>query len=192
MVLSPELLEKAKSAAKRLEEAEREALLSRADYHAAIRRLHLGGGSLREIAQALSLSHQRVQQIVRGAGGTWWSRAWRTRSHTPEAICTWCGRSPSEVSKMIAGPNVFICNACVEAAAQTADRGAGHGPFAGTRKPAGPGVSARAVANVTTRCAFCGKRPKGDRSVITAPVGNICTDCLRVCREIIGGSAASR
>src|SRR5512142_2381168 len=119
MVLNPELLEKARTAAARMADAERQALLSRADYHAAIRRLHLGGGSLREIAQALSLSHQRVQQIVRGAGGSWWTRAWRTRRHPPDAICTWCGRPPGEVSKLIAGPNVFICDACVEAAEGT-------------------------------------------------------------------------
>jgi hypothetical protein len=78
LVLDPELLDKARRSAARLAEAERQALLSRADYHAAIRRLHLGGAPLREIADALLLSHQRVQQIVRDAGGTWWSRAWRT------------------------------------------------------------------------------------------------------------------
>lgn len=27
--------------------------------------------------------------------------------------CSWCGKSQSAVSKMIAGPNVFICNECV-------------------------------------------------------------------------------
>src|SRR5512133_2557929 len=110
MVVSPELLDKAKAAGTRLDEAETQALLSRADYHAAVRRLHLAGASLREIAQALSLSHQRVQQMVSGAGGTWWGRVWRTRTIGPDAVCTWCGRPPSEVAKLIAGPNVFICD----------------------------------------------------------------------------------
>ncbi len=193
MVLNPELLDKARTAAARMEEAEHQALLSRADYHAAIRRLHLGGGSLREIADALSLSHQRVQQIVRDAGGTWWSRAWRTRSHPLEAICTWCGRSPSEVSKLIAGPQVYICDACVEAAERTAQGGTANGPFTGTTKPAikdGPGVRARFVARVTRRCAFCGKHPGAGRSVVTGAEGNVCTECLRVCREILGNGPA--
>ena len=65
MVLSPDLLERARAAGGVLDEAERRALLARGEYHAAVRRLHLAGGSLREIAQALSLSHQRVQQIRR-------------------------------------------------------------------------------------------------------------------------------
>jgi hypothetical protein len=179
MVLSPELLEKAKAAGARLEEADRQALLSRADYHTAVRRLHLGGASLREIAQALSLSHQRVQQIVSGAGGTWWRRVWRTRTIRPDAVCSWCGRPPSEVAKLIAGPNVFICDSCIESAEKAAGGRAGAGPFAGTKKK-----------SVATRCAFCGKRAAGQRSLVTAPAGHVCTDCLRVCREILEGRRA--
>ena len=79
MVLDRDLLARATAAGNELAEAERKALLSRAEYHTAIRRLHLGGGSFREIAQALALSHQRVQQIVNEAGGSWWSRVWRMR-----------------------------------------------------------------------------------------------------------------
>src|SRR2546425_707069 len=80
----------------RFAEAERQALLARGDYHTVVRRLHLGGGSLREIAQALGLSHQRVQQIVKGAGGSWWQRVWRTRMVGRDAVCTFCDRSSSE------------------------------------------------------------------------------------------------
>ncbi|HCS23774.1 MAG TPA: ATP-dependent Clp protease ATP-binding subunit ClpX, partial [Rhodospirillaceae bacterium] len=28
--------------------------------------------------------------------------------------CSFCGKSQHEVRKLIAGPNVFICNECVE------------------------------------------------------------------------------
>ncbi len=177
MVLAPELLEQAKTAAARLEDAERQALLSRGDYHTAVRRLHLAGGSLREIAQALSLSHQRVQQIVDGAGGSWWRRVWRTRKMPPDAICTWCTRPPSEVEKLIAGPNVYICDACVASAEKTASGGATTGPFARATK-----------RSVTLRCAFCGKRATGTRSLVTAAAGHVCSDCLHVCREILDGS----
>src|ERR1017187_6699908 len=45
-------------------EAEHDAEIARAGFHRAVRRLHLNGGSLREIAPTLGLSHQRVHQIV--------------------------------------------------------------------------------------------------------------------------------
>ena len=51
--------------------------------------------------------------IVSLAGGTWWRRVWRTRTMPTDAVCTWCGRPPSEVSKLIAGPNVYICDTTV-------------------------------------------------------------------------------
>src|SRR5712691_3191414 len=116
MTLDERLLKTAQTHGERLAAAERDAQLSRADYHTAVRRLHLGGGSLREIAEALGLSHQRVQQIVRGAGGSWWQRVWRSRNAQRAAVCTFCQRPPSEVAKLIAGPNVFICDACITAA----------------------------------------------------------------------------
>src|SRR5262245_47985494 len=105
MVLDEQLLHRARDEGRRLADAERQAQLTRADYHTAVRRLHLAGGSLREIAQALGLSHQRVQQIVDGAGGSWWQRVWRTRNQQRDAVCTYCRRPPSEVDKLIAGPD---------------------------------------------------------------------------------------
>ncbi len=177
MVLSPELLDAASSAARRLEAADREVLLARADYHGAVRRLHLGGGSLREIAQALSLSHQRVQQIVSSGGGSWWRRMWRTRRMPADASCTWCGRPPGEVARLIAGPKVFICDACV-ASAEKAASGHPAGPFTRTRK-----------RTVAAGCAFCRKRANDKRSLIAAEAGHVCTDCLTVCREILAASS---
>jgi len=176
-MLDQRLYEQARAAAARLSEAERQVLVVRTDYHTAIRRLHLAGGSLREIADALSLSHQRVQQIVEGAGGSWWSRVWRTRTITGDLVCTWCDRPQGEVSKLIAGPNVFICESCVEAA-EHALRGA-------------PGVGAkRATATAKGRCAFCRKRGSRKRSVVIGPTAGVCDGCLRVCREILDGRAA--
>lgn len=173
MVLDVHLLEKAKEAAERHEEAQREALVSRAEYHTAIRRLHLAGAPLREIARALSLSHQRVQQIVNAAGGTWWSRAWRGRRAGRDAICTWCGRPPSEVAKLVAGPGVYICDGCIEAADRAARGAPTRGPFSATARRAS-----------LARCAFCSKGTGTGRAVVRAAAGNICTLCLEACREI--------
>src|SRR5262245_21350995 len=176
--MSQELLNKARTAGAELAEAERRVLTTKADYHTAVRRLHLAGATLREVAEALSLSHQRVQQIVNGSGGSWWRRAWRTRRSTVDAVCTWCDRPPSEVAKLVAGPNVYICDACVAAAGRV-ERGQGK---AGALKTAKTGSR--------DRCTFCHKRSSDARTVITGPAANICSDCLRTCREIMETSAA--
>ena len=176
MTLDPALVEKARAAGARLAEAERQALLVRADFHAAVRRVHLGGGSLREIAQALSLSHQRVQQIVRAAGGSWWM-ALRNRHVPHDPICTWCDRPPAEVAKLIAGPRVFICDACVEA---------GERALAGAATAAD--VMSLAGARSRRRCDFCGRRADRQRRIATG-AASVCSDCLAVCREILDESA---
>jgi hypothetical protein len=172
--MNAQLLEKARNAGASLEAAERAALLARAEYHAAIRRLHLSGVPLRDLADALGLSHQRVQQIVDKAGGSWWSRAWRTRRIPPDAVCTWCGRPPSEVSKLIAGPRVFICDACVAAARAAASGATANSPFAGTSR-----------RGVLGRCAFCGKGPAKNRPLAVAREGRVCRDCLEACHAIL-------
>jgi hypothetical protein len=179
MVLDTELLEKARTAGAEHEEAERQALVSKAEYHTAVRRLHLAGGSLREIAQTLSLSHQRVQQIVSGAGGSWWRRVWRTRTIRPDAVCTWCGRPPSEVSKLIAGPHVYICDDCIRSAERTTAGDPSAGPF-----------GRKTRRTVASKCAFCARRASRIRSLATASAGHVCSECLRVCREILEGRRA--
>jgi hypothetical protein len=63
MALHDELLREAAEARDRLLERQRDVEHARADYHHAIRRLNAEGGSTREIADALGLSHQRVHQI---------------------------------------------------------------------------------------------------------------------------------
>jgi hypothetical protein len=178
-LLDRTLLDRARAAGGELADAERRVLTARADYHTAIRRLHLAGAPLREIAEALSLSHQRVQQIVAVSGGSWWRRAWRTRRSTQDAVCTWCERPPSEVAKLVAGPNVYICDACVTAAGRV-ERG--------TTKSSAPLKMAKTGSR--ERCTFCHKRPSDARQVITGPVAHICSDCLRICREIMELTAA--
>jgi hypothetical protein len=177
MIADRDLLAQAQAAGTRLAEAERAALLARADYHTAVRRLHLAGASLREIAQALSLSHQRVQQIVSAAGGSWW-QVWRRRAVVRDAVCSWCDRPPSEVSKLIAGPNVYICDACVENAERAGNSGVGEH------------ANLKRVTSATRhRCSFCAKRATGTRWLVAGPA-NICSECLQTCREILNSRAA--
>src|SRR5262245_25880190 len=171
MTVNEQLLGKAREESERFAAADRAAQLARADYHTAVRRLHLGGASLREVAQALGMSHQRAQQIVSSAGGTWWQRVWRTRSARRDAVCTFCGRPPSEVEKLIAGPNVFICDACVALAEGV------------TKKYATRG--AMKAASRLARCSFCSRLKRANRPVVASADAYVCGDSLKICREIL-------
>ena len=177
-MIDPELLKAARETQARLEDADRAALLSRADYHTSVRRLHLAGASLREIAEALSLSHQRVQQIVQGAGGSWWTKIWKTRNTRADAICTGCDRPPSEVAKLIAGPHVYICDECIGSAeAALAQRP--------TPKHATP--FSRETGRPASRCSFCNRRASAKRAVAHGGAVRVCAECLRLCGEILEG-----
>jgi AraC-like DNA-binding protein len=64
MTLDEKILGEAKELRDKMLDLQHEEERTRADYQHAIRRLHANGGSLREIADELGLSHQRVHQIV--------------------------------------------------------------------------------------------------------------------------------
>jgi hypothetical protein len=64
MALDEAILTEARSQRERLLALQNDVERTRSDYHHAVRRLHAAGGSMREIAEALGLSHQRVHQIV--------------------------------------------------------------------------------------------------------------------------------
>ncbi|HZQ16952.1 MAG TPA: Clp protease N-terminal domain-containing protein [Gaiellaceae bacterium] len=66
MTLDEQVLAEAREVRQRLVDLESQTAHARVDYHHAIKKLHAAGGSLREIADALELSHQRVHQIVEG------------------------------------------------------------------------------------------------------------------------------
>lgn len=202
------LLAEARQAQERLIDAERDADVARAEFHRAVRRLHLHGASLRELASGLGLSHQRVHQIVESAGGSRrWLRRRGERPAQPPLACTFCGRRKAEVSHLIAGPGVFICEKCVGLARGVISSGEAAGTGADTaagRLTAVPGQEHRA------QCSFCGKhrhqvpgmaglaaearpaetRPAQPRPAQTGQKGlktpaAVCTECLELCDEII-------
>jgi hypothetical protein len=176
MALDPDLLSEAKIAEADLVEAEHAADVARAEFHRAVRRLHLAGASLREIATALGLSHQRVHQIVEAAGG---SRRWRKGPKTPRpGPCSFCGRTAEKVKTLIAGPGVYICDRCIPLASQAIAAGEPAGPPATAIAP----VAAEAMAE---KCSFCGKRRHQVRGLAAAHGARICAECLELCHEIL-------
>lgn len=183
MPLDSELLGQARAAETRVIDAEHDAEVARAEFHRAIRRLQLAGGSLREIAQALGLSHQRVHQIVEAAGG---SRSWRGgRADTGELLsCSFCGKHQKQVKKLIAGPDVFICNGCIHRV-HTVLTSAG-------KTVSTPLTTIRRVGDddPEERCGFCGKRRQQVAAMAAAGESRICTECLDLCDEILSDEFA--
>ena len=109
MVLDQRLLREAKQARDRLLGLQHEAELAQVNYQHTIRRLHDAGGSLREIADALGLSYQRVHQIVDVATGKGAVKECRTI-----AGCSLCGADKDTARRLIAGPGVLlICERCI-------------------------------------------------------------------------------
>jgi ClpX C4-type zinc finger len=183
MPVHEELLDEARTAEARLIDAERAADIARADFHHAVRRLQLSGASLREIAEALGLSHQRVHQIVEGAGG---ARPWRsavTRSKgEPRMLlkCSFCGKQQRQVRKLIAGPGVYTCNECIEKANRVIATGEAAATPLSAMKSVGEDSDAPPV-----KCSFCGKRRHQVSGLAVAARVAICTECLALCHEII-------
>lgn len=70
MTLDEQTLKSASKARDALIDLQHQTEVARVDYHHLVRQLHAKGGSLREIADALGLSHQRVHQIVEPVDGS--------------------------------------------------------------------------------------------------------------------------
>jgi hypothetical protein len=180
------LLAEARLAQEQLIDAERDADVARAEFHRAVRRLHLNGASLRELASGLGLSHQRVHQIVESAGGSRrWLRRDRVRPDPALLLCTFCGQHQKQVKKLIAGPGVYICDGCTSLAKVVVSDGQ---PVttAIAELTAGPEEEPR------TQCSFCGKRRDQVASLVVSSVQTerkapaaICSECLDLCTEII-------
>src|ERR1700691_3924214 len=98
MTIDQKLLAEASAAATRVTELEDQVEGARTEYRLAVRRLHLAGASMREVAGALDMSHQRVHQIIEDGG----IRRWRRRRREEPAVqrtCSFCGREQRQVRK---------------------------------------------------------------------------------------------
>lgn len=192
--MDAKLLSEARQARERLIDAERDLEVARAEFHRAVRRLHLHGSSLRELAASLGLSHQRVHQIVEEAGG---SRRWIRvkgggRRDDLLLVCSFCGKSQGQVSKLIAGPGVYICDGCVGLSEGVI------GSDEATCTEFGP-VTAVPETDSRMRCSFCGKtRDQVAGMALAPPVPHrktpaaICQECLVLCDEIIAEERAAQ
>lgn len=178
MPLDSGLLGQARAAEGRVIDAEHDAEVARAEFHRAIRRLQLAGGSLREIAEELGLSHQRVHQIVEATGG---SRSWRGGRAGPGELlsCSFCGKHQKQVKKLIAGPGVYICDGCIDRV---------HTVLASADKAVStPIATIRQVSDELRdgSCSFCGKGRYRVEAMATTGDARICNECADLCDEIV-------
>jgi hypothetical protein len=190
MGLDQELVREAERAKEELAVAQHAAYRAKVDYHQAIRRLHAAGGSLREIAEALRMSHQRVHQILDEAEPTR-RRRWRREVQLlsgPVGPCSFCGRPREVCAKLIAGPEVFICDRCVVQATRLAADAAVEGQAEGSLRLEPPESQAK--------CSFCGLEARKARHLVVSglavPAGKfgepprICDRCRDLGLEILG------
>ena len=78
--------------------------------------------------------------------------------------CSACGRMRAEVTHMIAGPHVYLCDGCVEEAARQLS----------LRQPPREGV----------RCRFCRQLRSNDEATSVGSA-TVCVDCLGVMEGIL-------
>lgn len=175
IAVDPDLLAQVRAAAAQVAELDCQAEKAKAEHRRLVRHLHLAGASMREIADALGISHQRVHQLVEGAGG---ARRWRRRAGSGGSLaCSFCGRSKAESRSLVAGPGAYICDRCVPAALEVvATRAAVRGSGAALR-PVGEGAP--------EPCSFCGKTRGLVDGLVAGPSSLICADCLELCQEIM-------
>jgi len=165
---------------------QRDAEQARVAYQHLIRRLHADGATMREIADALGLSYQRVHQIVDVSTGKG-----AVKSSKSRGCCAFCGAARSEIREVVAGPGLLICDRCVNLADEVLAEQREH-------------TNDRTLLTVVdarspkARCNFCGKRRDQVDAMADAPqrpcVGKyvrrdhgvrICRDCLTLCGEIL-------
>jgi len=194
VALDSELLHQARQARDRAFDLQYEADQARVGYQDAIRRLHAAGASLREIAEALGLSYQRVHQSVDPGSGKGAVKECQT-----DRACSFCGAAQRQVRRLVAGPGVFICERCVDLADEVVAEGEARSNrwtrLAPEREPA-------------ARCSFCGKRRQDVTGMVAAPdrpaIGKFgrkrqarrypgvreCSECLDLCHEIMAEQRA--
>jgi ClpX C4-type zinc finger len=189
MGLDPELVREAERAKEQLAVAQHGAYRAKVNYHQTIRLLHAAGGSLREIADALRMSHQRVHQILEEAAEPT-RRRWRREPQLlsgPVGPCSFCGCPRDVCAKLIAGPEVFICDRCVIQAARLAAGSAVEDQAEGSMRLEAPGSQ--------VQCSFCGLEGRKVRQMVASglsvPAGKfgdpprICDKCRDLCLEIL-------
>jgi len=117
---------------------------------------------------------------------------WRSMRHPAGTLrCSFCGKNQNDVRKLIAGPGVYICDACVELCNDVLTEEFEEGEEARRKEGAGWGASlpdshsrAKATVSPTASCRLCGL-PAPIQDLIAVPDrGFLCLVCLGAIRAV--------
>jgi hypothetical protein len=160
VVIDPDHLERAARSRDRYIDAIHAAIEAQISYEDALRRL-LVEASIDEIEVDLgSIPEQIRRKLVAPDRGV---------------CCSFCGTRQLRVRKLIAGPEVYICDGCVEMAQAVSlggERCTSLGDFV-------------AEEDREAKCSFCGKRPPQVMAMVRLGERRICNECLDLCRDIL-------
>ena len=157
--------------------------LARVRLAEAVRQLHLAGATTGEIGRALGLSHERVRRLVNGDESDR-SLAPDPRPSAPiapasrEVRCSFCHAGRTQTRKLIDGPAVYVCEACVHLADRVL-RGDAAAEAEWARRTAPPGDGDR------SSCSFCGYAPEQVAGMVASSGVRICRECLALCMDIL-------
>jgi ClpX C4-type zinc finger len=188
-MLDEELLRSARAARDRALHLQFEGDQAQVAYQHAIRQLNAGGASLREIADALGMSYQRVHQIVDVSSGKG-----AVKASLAGQSCSFCGSVQRDVKCLIAGPGIYICDRCIDLACEVLDAG---------QERSNRWTTLTVEPEPDAKCSFCGKAGRDVTGMVVAlgrpaATGRLgrwrrgwqsggvreCSECLDLCGEI--------
>ena len=128
----------------------------------------------RLVVDTTSLSAAEAANLIVGKLGL------RSKEVT-QLECSFCYKKQYDVSKLIAGPAVFICNECVDDCSSAL----------GKREPTGS-ITMIISKAAEAKCSFCGRGPIEVGGIVGVPTARICDQCIKICRDILSNDDESR
>jgi kynureninase len=132
-----------------------------------IRRIAAGEEVTRPRGQAGWAVRTGSQDGEPGGGGT----------RSDDLSCSFCGQTRWEVSKIVAGPDAYICDGCVGQAASVLTTGGPATIATATMVRLDPHARGQ-------RCSFCGQPLHRVAGLAAAGDARICAECIELCEEI--------
>ena len=103
--------------------------------------------------------------------------------------CSFCNKSQRQVRKMIAGPNVQICDECVDICVDITSRDERDEPFAAEEDLA-DSCGARPTTNAVLLCGLCRVATPAETSLHVAERGVLCAGCIGAIQAALAERAA--